>query len=117
MVEDELKEEIEKLLNVPVLNEHEALRPPCVTISCYEESTLIFGDGKAERHQEAFQIEIWTDSKSEMTEMKEKLRKLLEDNYAAPVIASGYEQETDKYRAILTLTLLERSRKNGDNEE
>lgn len=103
---DEMKEQLGRLLGIPVLDETENLRPPCITISLYAEAPIIFGDGAAEAWGASYQADIWAERKSRMMELKEELRKWAEGRHTAPSISYGYEPEAKLYRATLTFEAL-----------
>lgn len=105
-MENDIKTELENLLEIPVLTELETLTPPCVTVDIFLESPSLYGDGRAEVYAESVQLELWTLSNDH--EKKEKLRQWVEENYMSPTIAYGKDPDTKLYRVIFNFERIRR---------
>lgn len=102
-MEDELKELIETILNIPCKLDSESIVYPAATINSFLDSPELFGDGKCTAEISSISIGLWYLDRMARNEAVKLLKPALEAaGYTAPTVHKYFDTTARVHRATLT---------------
>lgn len=106
MTEKKLLECVNKL-EIPVLESFHPLVYPSVYIDDFQRAAGLFGNGREQEEKVYIKIHVWSKDKTEMQNLRKKLKENLQKNNINPVIEKGDDSSAGIFRNIFTCEVLD----------